>query len=389
MSINDEMFALLRASLLSDESVEITDREGVFNEMKAQSVAALPGDWLKQHNVPDKEQWLRYCTVQQGNWLMKMLGQDQLLDLLEQNDIPCVILKGSAAAMAYPNPTLRSMGDVDFLVKRKDFERAASLLEKNGYSLAHEKNDKEHHYSYKKDNTSFELHKRLGVIKESDDKLLSLFETGIDNREFREIEGFRFPVLPADLNGLVLMFHINHHLRSGLGLRQIIDWMMYINILPENIRQEKLFPILRDTGLEKLTLTVTVMCQKYLGLRTIVEDDPELPYEDLMEYIINKGNFGRKAGEKSKIESISLEMSNPVRAFKRLQKGGLLQWKAAKKHKILRPFAWIYQANRISIMLIKKTGLKRFSELRKKGIEQRSLIKSLGLNVERKIKESD
>ena len=389
MSINDEMFALLRASLLSDESVEITDREGVFNEMKAQSVAALPGDWLKQHNVPDKEQWLRYCTVQQGNWLMKMLGQDQLLDLLEQNDIPCVILKGSAAAMAYPNPTLRSMGDVDFLVKRKDFERAASLLEKNGYSLAHEKNDKEHHYSYKKDNTSFELHKRLGVIKESDDKLLSLFETGIDNREFREIEGFRFPVLPADLNGLVLMFHINHHLRSGLGLRQIIDWMMYINILPENIRQEKLFPILRDTGLEKLTLTVTVMCQKYLGLRTIVEDDPELPYEDLMEYIINKGNFGRKAGEKSKIESISLEMSNPVRAFKRLQKGGLLQWKAAKKHKILRPFAWIYQANRISIMLIKKTGLKRFSKKKKKGIEQRSLIKSLGLNVERKIKESD
>lgn len=389
MSINDKMFALLRASLLSDESVEITDREGVFNEMKAQSVAALPGDWLKQHNVPDKEQWLRYCTVQQGNWLMKMLGQDQLLDLLEQNDVPCVIIKGSAAAMAYPNPTLRSMGDVDFLVKRKDFEKAADLLEKNGYSLAHEKDEKGHHYSYKKDNTSFELHKRLGIIKESDDKLLSLFETGIDNREFREIEGFRFPVLPADLNGLVLMFHINHHLRSGLGLRQIIDWMMYINILPENIRQEKLFPILRDTGLEKLTLTVTVMCQKYLGLRKIVEDDSNLPYDDLMNYIINKGNFGRKAGEKGKIESISLEMSNPVRAFKRLQKGGLLQWKAAKKYKILRPFAWIYQANRISIMLIKKTGLKRFSKLRKKGIEQRSLIKSLGLNVERKIKESD
>lgn len=389
MSINDEMFALLRASLLSDESVEITDREGVFNEMKAQSVAALPGDWLKQHNVPDKEQWLRYCTVQQGNWLMKMLGQDQLLDLLEQNDIPCVILKGSAAAMAYPNPTLRSMGDVDFLVKRKDFERAASLLEKNGYSLAHEKNDKEHHYSYKKDNTSFELHKRPGSVRDSDKKLLSMFENGIDNREFIEIEGLRFPVLPTELNGLILIFHIDHHLRSGLGLRQIIDWMMYINILPENIRQEKLFPILRDTGLEKLTLTVTVMCQKYLGLRKIVEDDSNLPYDDLMNYIINKGNFGRKAGEKGKIESISLEMSNPVRAFKRLQKGGLLQWKAAKKHKILRPFAWIYQANRISIMLIKKTGLKRFSELRKKGIEQRSLIKSLGLNVERKIKESD
>lgn len=30
--------------------------------------------------------------------------------------------------------------------------------------------------------------------------------------------------------------------------------------------------------------------------------------------------------------------------FRRLQKGGRVRWMAAKKHAILRPFAWLYQA---------------------------------------------
>ena len=36
--------------------------------------------------------------------------------LFENNNIPLVILKGTAAAMYYPKPQLRTMGDIDFLV---------------------------------------------------------------------------------------------------------------------------------------------------------------------------------------------------------------------------------------------------------------------------------
>ena len=54
-----------------------------------------------------------------------MVAQDQLIRLMEADQIECVIIKGAAAAMAYPHPSFRTAGDVDFLVKRADYEKAA------------------------------------------------------------------------------------------------------------------------------------------------------------------------------------------------------------------------------------------------------------------------
>ena len=116
--------------------------------------------------------------------------------------------------MAYPRPTLRTMGDVDFLVKRSDFEKAAALLEENGYVLTHEKDFVSHHYGYAQNHISFELHRRIPLVAETDEKWMSRFEEGIDAREWHETEGYRFPTLPVTLNGLVLMLHIDQHLRK-------------------------------------------------------------------------------------------------------------------------------------------------------------------------------
>ena len=247
-----QLFQILKASLFTNEDVEAEDPESVFKEMKKQSVATIPWNWLREHRVPRSEAWDTFCITQQANWIKVMYWQDQALKLFEKNSIPCVIIKGAAAAMAYPYPILRSMGDVDILVKRSDFLRAASVMEENGFCLTHDKDHAEHHYSYSKSKIVFELHRRLSVLSDSDEGILSYFEKGIDDRVFRTIEGYSFPVLPPELNGLVLIFHINQHLRSGLGLRQIIDWMMYVNDLSSEIWENKLIPMLQRTGMERL-----------------------------------------------------------------------------------------------------------------------------------------
>ena len=97
--------------------------------------------------------------------------------------------------------------------------------------LSSDKDKDDHHYAYSKDKISFELHWRLPIISADDEKRILFFEEGINARQmaWHEIEGYRFPVLHTLLNGLVLIFHIDQHLRSGLGLRQIIDWMMYVH----------------------------------------------------------------------------------------------------------------------------------------------------------------
>lgn len=375
------IFEVLKASLLTNENISFADWSLLFEEMKQQTVAALPYELLP----PEMTQWRNYCRKKQTQFVRLMYAQQQLLELLEQHGIPCVILKGAAAAMYYPHPSLRTMGDVDYLVKRADLEKAAALLESNGYTLAHKKNLSRYHFSYVRDHIEFEIHWRLPLISDSDEDRLNYFEEGIAGRIWHEIEGYRFPTLPTLRNGLVLIFHIDQHLRSGLGLRQIVDWMMYVNSLqPEE--WAALQPLLAENGVETLARTVTVFCQRYLGLRPCYADGPALPVEALKAYVLEKGNFGRKAGLDGRIEAITLLSTEKSYFFRRLQADGLLKWKAAKKHAVLRPFAWIYQAFRnVSILMRKKKKRAKIMESIRRGKAQRELIDALGLKIDRMI----
>lgn len=373
------IFDILKASLFSNTTISLpTDWQPLFEEMKQQTVAALPYNILPA----EAKQWRAYCMKKTGQAIRVLHAQDQLIKLLEFHNIPCVIIKGAAAAMYYPHPTLRSMGDVDLLVKRCDLDRAAKLLEENGYSLVHDKEQEKYHYGYKKDKISFELHWRIPLISEDDEKRLSFFEEGIDNRVWHEIEGYKYPVLPTLLNGLVLVFHINQHLRSGLGLRQIIDWMMYVHKLTSE-EWEELIPLLKQNGVDKLARTVTVLCQRYLGLPQIIEDDALLPVDELLAYILEKGNFGHKAGVDGNVAAFALSSTGKGRFFKRLQAGGMYRWKAAQKYKVLRPFAWIYQSFRIVGVLVKnkKTPAAVLKQTQH-GADQRHLIEALGLKMD-------
>ena len=385
---------LLKESLFPDLYIEsaltgcLNWRE-VYLEMQKQTVDILPGEWLKKNSISDwslRNEWLRRCTLQKGLWAQVMYAQTELLNLLEENSIKCVIIKGSAAAMVYPQPSLRTVGDIDFLVNRADYEKAARLLEENEYLLVGEKDKGYHHYKYTKNGIIFELHRRLAIISETDEELISLFEEGINHRETKKMGLFTFPVLPSKLNGLVLMFHINQHLRSGLGLRHIIDWMMYLN---ERGGMQELIPLLKKTKMERLASTVTVLCQRYLGLQDYVLDAEEYPCEELMEYIFAKGNFGRKGADEGKVSAVVLVSTSPLLFFQRLQKGGLLRWKSAKKYRILKPVAWVYQVGRIIRLLYRnRINPIKLIKLKKIGEEQRELILELGLDIDRMIKET-
>ena len=388
-----DIFTILRQSLFlnnqENQTVSLSpDWPNIFQELQAHAVSSLSYTWLKTHTISDpniQNKWKTSCLQQQARWLQVMHAQDQLIALMEQHKIPFVIIKGAAAMMAYPQPSMRTAGDVDFLVKREDYDKAAIILENNGYHLEQEKNTDVHHYGYEKNGISFELHKRLAIITNADEKLLTLFEKGIDNREWHKINNFCFPTLPVDLNGLVLLFHINQHLRGGIGLRQIIDWMMYIYI---NQNLNEIIPTLRITGMEKLAKTVTVMCQKYLGLPKMIEDSNDYPTDELMEYIVNQGNFGQKDIRKDeKIAKIMYRVHNPLIFFSGLQKGGLNRWQAAQKHKILRPFAWCYQILSISHeLIISKTSPNDISKAILQDTLQHKLIYKLGLDEDRNIK---
>jgi hypothetical protein len=61
----------------------------------------------------------------------------RLLELFAAKDIPALIVKGPVLAMrAYGDPTMRSYGDLDLLVRQRDIRRATESLQAAGYQAA-------------------------------------------------------------------------------------------------------------------------------------------------------------------------------------------------------------------------------------------------------------
>ena len=61
-------------------------------------------------------------------------------------------------------------------------------------------------------------------------------------------------------------------------------------------------------------------------------------------------------------------------------------WKAAKKHAILRPFAWMFQAARLLSLLVKnKKGPGEILKHSRYGANQLKMLEKLGLGLERTI----
>lgn len=325
--------------------------EKIFTELKAQAVAGIAADAVEYAPSIDpqvKKEWIQFVFRQMVLWNKLMAEQNALKDLLDREKIPFVILKGAAAAVYYSQPEKRAMGDVDIIVLPGDFERADGVLRANGYNLEETENDR--HNGYRKNGIEFELHRYFSIFNDAEqaEALDQQIFNGIGNRTDATLENYTFPMLPKMENGLVLLAHIDQHLEGGLGLRQIIDWMLFVDREVDDQAWEQEFSQrVKALGKETLAVTVTRMCQLYLGLREeniqwCKGADEELCRE-LMEKILGGGNFGRKRGISMVAVSILGVMSRLSNIPKFLQTRGCINWKSLKKYPFLRPFAWLYQ----------------------------------------------
>ena len=77
---------------------------------------------------------------------------------MEEEKIPYAFFKGYELRELYPVPELRTMGDVDVLVRDEDLERTAEVLCGLGYQKEEGGGAV---WAFKKDNFTYEVHRRL------------------------------------------------------------------------------------------------------------------------------------------------------------------------------------------------------------------------------------
>ncbi len=366
------MFNLIKLSLWDQGSA--TADQCIFEEMKQQAIATLPVPYLSGMDLSAelKKEWTVYAVQQVSNYTKCCYVQSNL-----PITVPYTILKGTSASQYYPYPEYRIMGDIDIMTRREDLDKACQQLLNDGYQIINELNRE---ISLEKNGIVIELHRRFATLNDPD-KAKYLDDLIIENITSSH-------VLPDMINGLVLLEHMDQHMEGGIGLRQVVDWMMFVDkCLPDNRWNE--FEIYADQiGLKKLAIVTTRMCELYLGLprREWSSQANETLCEQFMEYVLSSGNFGHKRNSDADIsENAFTYASTPKMALKLLQKQGRENWSAAKKHRILRPFAWAYQLFRYL-----RKGLKRDNAIAKIKAEyavakkRNAMFEALGVNTEAK-----
>ena len=325
------------------------DISALYEEALNQSVLgiiapAIPSEYSNKKFVDaqyrQKRSYILYCHA-----------QDELKKVLDDACIPFIILKGNSSAISYADPTCRMMGDIDILVPQELYDKTNDILSAAGYKRGY---DNGRHCGFKKDKTSIEVHHHFSHFEEYDFE--SYIIDGLNSREIVTVDGHEFPMLPKLANGIVLLDHFRRHLQSSVGLRQVIDWMMYVyRNLDDDFWNSEFKAIMEDKGLLPLVITLTRMCQLYLGLPNNIswcKDADEAVSTWLLDIIVTSGNFGKKNNKGSKIELVNVNIKREG-LVPMLQRIGENTWGAYHKHHWLKPFCWIYQGIRFIPKFIK------------------------------------
>ena len=292
--------------------------------------------------VADDDAALRYI----GGSIRVCQEQKAVVNALE--GLPFAVIKGLAAAIYYPAPLRRTMGDIDVITTPAAFAPACDALLAAGFTARDPLDGNERHVHFRRNGVTVELHRRFAACntREQEELLDGWIYDALAAPMPAEVEGYAFPMLPDELNGLVLLDHISQHLESGLGLRQILDWVMYV----DRVLTDEWWESFREKT-DRLGLTTLAVVSARIGQRRLGAY-PRLNWcashdqlaEDLLGYIFSCGNFGTKLGKKAAVTMVMSQGKG--NAFAHLQKRGEENWKALARHPWLKPLAWLYQAGR-------------------------------------------
>lgn len=137
---------------------------------------------------------------------------------LGKENLPFFPMKGQTLASYYPNPDLRTMGDIDVVVDNR--EKAETILLNQGYICVSKMAG--HEWKYDKESVSFELHDSLIVDDNTSTAKIESFLNKYDEYRINNCINISY-------HFVYVLIHLRKHLIiQGVGFRQFLDIAMLI-----------------------------------------------------------------------------------------------------------------------------------------------------------------
>lgn len=257
---------------------------------------------------PERTFYLQWCAavfrIEETNKKLNAAIGD-LYALLRAKGVNPVLLKGQGVARNYPHPLHRQCGDIDLFVGENPYELVNLILCREGKETSLP-SAKHSHFEWR--GVVVENHRRLALMKRprADRQLQRIIARWHEtDQTFRFVlEGCEVTVPPVEFDAVFLLQHmVNHLLTSGIGFRQVCDWMCLLHHYSGSLDKESVANDLKSLGLDKAARVFGAMAVDCLGLPEtdlplrFNADDAALG-QILFDEIWDSGNFGKADARK-------------------------------------------------------------------------------------------
>jgi len=152
--------------------------------------------------------------------------QQRLCDAFLEKGIDHMLMKGALIQRYYPLPEMRTMGDLDILIRTKQYERIAPVMAELGYSYCYESN---HELVWRRGKVDVELHKC--VIPTYDTDYYGYFGTGWSLA--KETQPSSYALSDEDFYVYIFAHMSKHYRMAGIGIKHFVDLWVYERAKPQ------------------------------------------------------------------------------------------------------------------------------------------------------------
>lgn len=179
--------------------------------------------------------------------------------MFRERKIPFLLMKGMVLARYHPIPQLRTMGDIDLVIRPEDRQRAHQVMEELGF---HHYVDNHAVWTYRRDVVEYEIHDQL---------LYDELANRVDYRSYfaavwdraRTEDGVQYVLDPHDQFLQLIAHTAKHILHAGTGFRAFLD-MVFLARDPA-LNRERLEQELKRLELWEFAQTCSRLCGRWFG----------------------------------------------------------------------------------------------------------------------------
>ncbi len=358
MKVEKDFIRLISAAV-NQESVpdKICDWGKILELAKAHDVAglicyALDSMERKPHNYKE------FCNLR-NFLLMKSINQSYeaatLFHVLDTNKIEYVALKGVELKKLYPSSDMRSMSDIDILIKEKDYEKVSERMLKLGYYIKKQKAEE------------IEFWKKPYMVVEVATTMLAEVQSGMEWyfkdywQKLKKSETYRYRQTDEDYFIYHFVHLSKHYSMYGTGVRPFIDIYVYLKNKKDTLDWTYIEDELNKLKLWEFSKNAIRLSEYLFG-----SGDKDDILEEMEEYVLSNSLFGTMENKIStrviengkvvglkrlKLKRYFFAIFPSLRTMKNL-------YPDLKKYPVLLPFYWVRRI--ISRVFFKQKRIKNF-----------------------------